>query len=103
MSPRFTTSGFADRGRRHPRNEDAFLTDPELGHAVVADGMGGHLVGHIASTIATAELRRRLTRPGPLPSSRGAHAGSPSPLGEKMADTARSADARVRSDATIGA
>jgi serine/threonine protein phosphatase PrpC len=101
MSPRFTTTGFSDRGRRRPRNEDAFLTDPELGLAVVADGMGGHRAGHIASAIATAELRRQLTRPGPLPSSRGAHAGSPSPLGERMADAVRSADARVRSDAAL--
>ena len=26
MSPRFTAAGFADWGRRRPRNEDAFLT-----------------------------------------------------------------------------
>lgn len=98
MFPRFTTAGFADQGRRRPQNEDACLTDRELGLAVVADGMGGHRPGHIASAIATAQLRRQLTRPGPLPSSRRAHTRSPSPLGKRMADTVRSADARVRSD-----
>ena len=101
MSLRFTAAGFTDRGRTRPRNEDSFLTDLELGLAVVADGMGGHRAGHIASAMATAELRRQLTRPGPLPSSRGARAGSPSPLGERMADAVRSVDARVRSDAAL--
>ena len=99
MSPCFTAAGFTDRGRSRHRNEDAFLTDPKLGLAVVADGMGGHRAGHIASTIAAAELRRQLTTRGRLPSSRGAQAGSPSPLGERMVDAVKSADARVRSDA----
>ena len=99
MPTRFTAAGFTDRGRSRSRNEDAFLTDPDLGLAVVADGMGGHRAGHIASAMATAELRLQLTTPGPLPSSRGALAGSPSPLGERMADAVRSADARVRSAA----
>ena len=99
MPTRFTAAGFTDRGQSRSRNEDAFLTDPDLGLAVVADGMGGHRAGHIASAMASAELRRQLTSLGPLPSSRGALAGSPSPLGERMADAVMSADARVRSHA----
>lgn len=36
-------------GRRRQHNEDAYLSDDELGLWVVADGMGGHAAGEVAS------------------------------------------------------
>jgi protein phosphatase len=36
-------------GRRRKHNEDAYLSDDELGLWVVADGMGGHAAGEVAS------------------------------------------------------
>ncbi|GAF92859.1 unnamed protein product, partial [marine sediment metagenome] len=41
--------GGTDVGRRREHNEDAFLCDDELGLWVVADGMGGHAAGEVAS------------------------------------------------------
>jgi protein phosphatase len=41
--------GASDVGRRREVNEDAFLCDDQLGLWVVADGMGGHAAGEIAS------------------------------------------------------
>ncbi len=41
--------GGTDLGRRRKVNEDAFMTDDELGLWVVADGMGGHAAGEVAS------------------------------------------------------
>jgi serine/threonine protein phosphatase PrpC len=41
--------GGSDVGRRRQVNEDAYLCDDELGLWVVADGMGGHAAGEVAS------------------------------------------------------
>lgn len=41
--------GLTDLGRRRVSNEDAFALDDDLGLYVVADGMGGHAAGEIAS------------------------------------------------------
>lgn len=41
-------------------NEDSYLTVPEIGLCVVADGMGGHEAGEIASGITIRELAERV-------------------------------------------
>jgi protein phosphatase len=41
-----------DPGRRRPANEDAYAVAPELGLYLVADGMGGHRAGQVASGLA---------------------------------------------------
>ncbi len=46
-----------DIGRQRKHNEDHVLLRPELDLFVVADGMGGHNAGDVASKLATASLR----------------------------------------------
>ncbi|MEQ1728968.1 MAG: protein phosphatase 2C domain-containing protein [Vicinamibacterales bacterium] len=44
--------GVTDRGRVRPTNEDCFGIDPDLQLCVIADGMGGHNAGEVASRLA---------------------------------------------------
>lgn len=55
MRTRF--AGKTDVGLLRDRNEDSFLVFPEFRFAAVADGMGGHLSGDIASSLAISTLK----------------------------------------------
>jgi len=54
--------GHTDVGRRRSSNEDAFVVDDTLGLYVVADGMGGHSAGEIASQQAIETLHNMIMR-----------------------------------------
>lgn len=51
-----------DVGLRRERNEDSFLFDEELGLYMVADGMGGHRGGEVASKMAVETIREVVQR-----------------------------------------
>jgi protein phosphatase len=53
---RRTGYGLTDVGRKRTSNEDAYYLDDRLGLYVVADGMGGHAAGEVASQEAVETI-----------------------------------------------
>jgi protein phosphatase len=51
-------SGLTDVGLKREGNEDSFAVEESLGLYIVADGMGGHLAGEVASQIAVDMIRK---------------------------------------------
>ncbi len=56
LEGQLTTALRTDKGRVRDANEDSVAEAPELGLVVLADGMGGHNAGEVASAIAVSTI-----------------------------------------------
>ncbi len=59
MTLKIEFSGASDPGKVRANNEDNFLLAPELDLAIVADGMGGHNSGEVASSLGVKVTREK--------------------------------------------
>lgn len=63
---RLVVGAATDVGRVRDGNEDAYLVDDAMGLVAVADGMGGHRGGEVASATALEALRAAISTGRPL-------------------------------------
>jgi protein phosphatase len=58
---RILSFGLTDVGKKRSHNEDSYLLDDEHQLYIVADGMGGHQAGEVASSLAVQTIYEQLT------------------------------------------
>ncbi len=86
--PLIESAGLSDVGRRRKSNEDSFAISNDQTLFIVADGMGGHAAGEVASRLAVESIERHIsgsdprkepTIPASFRSPSGGEAGLPPP------------------------
>jgi len=60
---RFQCWAQSDKGLKRQSNQDSFLVDEKLGIFIVADGVGGHMGGEVASALAVETVREVISHP----------------------------------------
>jgi PPM family protein phosphatase len=85
---RAIAAGLSDVGRQRAHNEDRFILLPQFSVFVVADGMGGHQSGEVASRMAASVIASYF---------RGVDGGAP--VGERLRAAVTQANARIFSRA----
>jgi protein phosphatase len=68
------SAGISDIGKKRESNEDRVFIDDRQGLYLVADGMGGHQAGEVASSLVVESIRDFLSDPASRPEE-ASHAG----------------------------
>jgi serine/threonine protein phosphatase PrpC len=93
-SIRLRSGAATSAGNRRPLNEDAFVTRERF--CIVADGMGGHAAGEVASAVAVDAIMEQLT------AASAHHPPSVASLRNAISDANRLIRQRAESDRTEG-
>jgi PPM family protein phosphatase len=93
MTMRVYSWGCTDVGLKRDHNEDSYLLAPDLNLFVVADGMGGHAGGEMASGIAVRSVDGFVREHRELVAPDKSHGGEiqTSPVAKLMSDSVRKA------------
>jgi protein phosphatase len=83
-------AGLSDVGRCRKVNQDMFLLDDALGLYAIADGMGGHAAGEVASDLAITALAASLREREP-----GDAGWSPGEAGELLAEALNQGNRKI--------
>jgi PPM family protein phosphatase len=60
---RYQSWGISDKGLKREGNQDSFLIEDRIGVFIVADGVGGHFGGEVASALAVETVREVVSHP----------------------------------------
>lgn len=88
-------AGLTDVGRKRDGNEDALLVNHDKNIYVVADGMGGHLAGEVASGIVVDTFARCMANGAGMETDAPPLDDTLSPAGNRLLACIREANSRV--------
>ncbi len=60
ITEKIAIASLSDTGKRRPHNEDSILSDSDAGVVILADGLGGHNAGEVASAMAVAVTHEQI-------------------------------------------
>lgn len=84
---------WTDLGKKREKNEDSYLLLPQCHLYVVADGMGGHVGGQVASRLAVEAVQQLVTENLPQIKSKE--------VPQLMADALRAASKRIHEETSV--
>jgi len=86
----------SDAGHRRPDNEDSVSADERTGLLIVADGMGGHAAGEVASAVAIDVIRAHAARRRTAASAAPGTPGGTARLEARLVAAIEEADRAIR-------
>jgi protein phosphatase len=99
--PLLRACGVTDQGPVRPMNEDCFIIDEQLRFIVIADGMGGHNAGEVASRMAVDAIHDYVSSIRPDDPWLYGYESMHSPAGNLLRTAVHVANARVFDCASV--
>jgi serine/threonine protein phosphatase PrpC len=89
-APSYSLCGATDIGKRRRKNEDEYYLSPDCKLWIVADGMGGHAAGDVASALTIQAIAESMDPSGP-----NAFSDAEAGIGDRLVEAFTAAQNRV--------